>query len=135
MATSGEFLSNRSATEKPVSFTLQLHTLGGENKRCNDCQEFVIVYSYPDQEFYSKFGSKIGSRAAKLGKKAAQSEAGRSAGKAAVRGATEGARQDLTDRYLRQGEYGDSPGSPKEPKTTSQPSHSSGGTAHRSSST
>ena len=93
---------------------------------------------HPDQEFYSKFGSKIGSRAAKFGKKAAESEAGQSAGKAAIHGATEGARQDLTDRYLKQGEYGDSPGSPKEPKTTSQPSHSrpsSGGIARRSSST
>ena len=96
---------------------------------------------HSDQEFYSKFGSKIGSRAAKLGKKATESEAGRSAGKAAIHGATEGARQDLTDRYLKQGEYSDShatPGSPKEPKTSSQPSHSkssSGGTAHYSSST
>ena len=93
---------------------------------------------YLDEEgdFYSKFGSKIGSGAAKLGKKAAESEAGRSAGKAAIHGATEGARQDLTDRYLKQGEYGDphaTLGSPKEP---SQPSHSkssSGGTAHHSS--
>ena len=99
----------------------------------------IVNTSHPDREdgggFYSKIGSKIGAGAAKIGKKVAQSEAGRSAGKAAIHGATEGARQDLTDRYLKQGEYGDSPGSPKEPKTTSQPSHSSGGTAHRSSST
>ena len=97
----------------------------------------MLLYSL-DQEFYSKFGSKIGTGAAKLGKKAAESEAGRSAGKAAIRGATEGARQDLTDRYLKQGEYSGShgtPGSPKEPKTSSQPFHSkfsSGGTANRS---
>ena len=97
-------------------------------------------YIDEESDFYSKFGSKIGAGAAKLGKKAAESEAGRSAGKAAIHGATEGARQDLTDRYLKQGEYSGShgtPGSPKEPKTSLQSSHSkfsSGGTAHHSSS-
>ena len=70
----------------------------------------------------------------------AQSEAGRSAGKAAIHGATEGARQDLTDRYLKQGGYSDSettPTSSVEPKTTSQPSQSkssSNDSAHHSSS-
>lgn len=65
--------------------------------------------------FYSKFGAKIGTGAAKLGKKAAQSEAGRSAGKAAIKGATDGARQDLTDRYLKRGEYGDPGSTPTSP--------------------
>ncbi len=59
-----------------------------------------------DSNVYGAFGAKIGSGAAKVGKKAAQSEAGRSAGKAAAKGATDAAQKDLTDRYLRQGQYG-----------------------------
>ena len=104
----------------------------------------IVNTSHPDREdgggFYSKIGSKIGAGAAKIGKKVAQSEAGRSAGKAAIHGATEGARQDLTNRYLKQGEYGDShttPEPPKEPKSTSKPSESksrSDDTVHHSSS-
>ena len=90
--------------------------------------------------FYGKFGAKIGSGAAKIGKKAAQSEAGRSAGKAAIKGATDGARQDLTDRYMKKGDYGSptSPTAPTKDKPKQQPtasqsrnsSHASDGVYH-----
>ena len=58
---------------------------------------------------YGMFASKIGAGAAKIGKKAAQSEAGRSASKAAVKGATDAATKDLTDRFLKRGEYSTKP--------------------------